>query len=194
MNYISQSSSHLDVISGEVKRSLRTLLVLFRPSSRPPPRGGSGRSAGEAAMSPGHVGVGSLRSQTLHRQKAGTERLRTQPAPQPEVQRTHPESHGNQVCDASRQVCKSIMINTANIKWINKYKCMNKLIQKASNFIGVELDSLTVSERRILSRMQDDESHPLRWPETGAPSASLGHRKSFLPVAVRLYNDQVCAN
>ena len=80
---------------------------------------------------------------------------------------------------------------------------LHKLIRKASNVVGMELDSLkVVSERRMLSKiktMLDNTSHPLhdmlashrstlserlRLPK----STTERHRKSFLPVAISLYN------
>ena len=80
---------------------------------------------------------------------------------------------------------------------------LDKLIRKASNVVGMELDSLrVVSERQMLSKiktMLDNTSHPLhdmlvshrstfserlRLPK----STTERHRKSFLPVAISLYN------
>lgn len=89
-------------------------------------------STGETALSAGHVGVGSLRSQTLHWQKAGTQGLRSPPPPEPEIQRAYTQSDGYKVCDASRQVsgwCCSRMILFLSIRlgvilyntWIHIY-------------------------------------------------------------------------
>ncbi|KAK0139729.1 hypothetical protein N1851_023362 [Merluccius polli] len=81
---------------------------------------------------------------------------------------------------------------------------LNKVIRKASHVVGEELDSLTaVSERRMLSRIRsilDNSLHPLH-PLHGVLTRSTfskrlipprctteRHRKSFLPVAIKLYN------
>ncbi|KAL6487605.1 hypothetical protein MHYP_G00042310 [Metynnis hypsauchen] len=83
---------------------------------------------------------------------------------------------------------------------------LNKLIRKAGDVVGVELDSLTaVSERRTLSKLQaimDNGSHPLydtvmRHRSTFSARLILPkctterHRKSFLPVAIKLYNSSL---
>ena len=83
---------------------------------------------------------------------------------------------------------------------------LNKLIRKASDVVGVQLDSLTeVMERRMLSRLQDimdNTFHPLHSVldnHRSTFSARLipprctteRHRKSFLPVAIRLYNSSL---
>ena len=80
---------------------------------------------------------------------------------------------------------------------------LNKLIRKASDIVGVELDTLiAVSDRRILSRVQailQYGSHPLHnalveqrstlSQRLIAPKCTTEHqRKSFLPVAIKLYN------
>ncbi|KAI4898966.1 hypothetical protein NFI96_016196 [Prochilodus magdalenae] len=85
---------------------------------------------------------------------------------------------------------------------------LNKLIRKASDVVGVELDSLmAVSERRTLSKLQtimDNGSHPLYhtvMSHRSTFSARLiqpkctteRHRRSFLPVAIRLYNSSLRA-
>lgn len=61
-------------------------------------------SAGETALSAGHVGPGTLRPQTLHWQEVGAQGLRSPPPSEPEIQRTHTQSNGHKVCDGSRQV------------------------------------------------------------------------------------------
>lgn len=65
---------------------------------------------------------------------------------------------------------------------------LNKLIRKASDGVGVKLDSLTVvSERRMLSKLRvilDNVSHPLH-------NVLASHRRSFLPVAIKLYNSSL---
>ncbi|KAL6478210.1 hypothetical protein MHYP_G00140450 [Metynnis hypsauchen] len=80
---------------------------------------------------------------------------------------------------------------------------LNKLIRKAGDVVGVELDLLTaVSERRTLSKLQaimDNGSQPLYdtvMRHRSSFSARLilpkctteRHRRSFLPVAIKLYN------
>lgn len=80
---------------------------------------------------------------------------------------------------------------------------LNKLIRKASNVVGVELDSLAVvSERRMLSKLHailDNVSHPLHYVLLKHKSTfserfilpkctTERHRKSFLPMAIKLYN------
>ncbi|XP_062868152.1 phospholipid-transporting ATPase IC [Trichomycterus rosablanca] len=83
---------------------------------------------------------------------------------------------------------------------------LNKLIRKASDVVGVELDSLTtVSERRMLSKLKsimDNTSHPLyntlerrrsTFSQRLIPpkSTTERHRRSFLPVAIKLYNSSL---
>ena len=80
---------------------------------------------------------------------------------------------------------------------------LQKLIRRAGDVVGEELDTLaTVAERRMLSRLQsifDNVSHPLY--DTLAQQRSTSsrrflsprctterHWKSFLPVAIQLYN------
>ena len=80
---------------------------------------------------------------------------------------------------------------------------LNKLIRRAGDVVGEELDTLTIgSARRMLSRLQsilDNVSHPLY--DTLAQQRSTfsrrllsprctteRHRKSFLPVVIKLYN------
>ena len=80
---------------------------------------------------------------------------------------------------------------------------LSKLIRRAGDVVGEELDTLTtVAERRMLSRLQsilDNVSHPLY--DTLAQQKSTfsrrlllprctteRHRKSFLPVVINLYN------
>ena len=80
---------------------------------------------------------------------------------------------------------------------------LERLIRRAGDVVGEELDTLTtVAERRMLSRLQsilDNVSHPLY--DTLAQQRSTfsrrflsprctteRHRKSFLPVAIKLYN------
>ncbi|CAI5671505.1 unnamed protein product [Oreochromis niloticus] len=80
---------------------------------------------------------------------------------------------------------------------------LDKLIRKASNVVGMELDSIkVVSERRMLSKiktMLDNSSHPLHDTLVShrstfsdrlrlQKSTTERHRKSFLPVAISLYN------
>ena len=80
---------------------------------------------------------------------------------------------------------------------------LNKLIRKASDVVGVELDTLTaVSDRRMLSKLRailQYGSHPLHnalvkqrssfSERLIAPKCTTErHRKSFLPVAIKLYN------
>ena len=80
---------------------------------------------------------------------------------------------------------------------------LSKLIRRASDVVGEELDTLTtVAERRMLSRLQsilDNVSHPL-YDTLNQMRSSFSsrlllprctterHRKSFLPVVARLYN------
>ena len=83
---------------------------------------------------------------------------------------------------------------------------LNKLIRKASDIVGMECDSLTVvSERRMLSKLRtimDNISHPLHdvlvrhkstFSERLIPPkcTTERHRKSFLPVAIKLYNSSL---
>ena len=83
---------------------------------------------------------------------------------------------------------------------------LNKLIQTASDAVGVELDSLrTVSERRMLPKVHsilDNSSHPLHNTLVSLRSTfsdrlrhprctTERHRRSFLPVAIKLYNSSL---
>ncbi|XP_062913008.1 uncharacterized protein LOC134350989 isoform X1 [Mobula hypostoma] len=83
---------------------------------------------------------------------------------------------------------------------------INKLIRKASDVVGMELDSLTVvSEKRMLSKLYAilvNVSHPLHNVLGGHRSTfsqrlipprcnTERHRKSFLPVAIKLYNSSL---
>ena len=83
---------------------------------------------------------------------------------------------------------------------------LNKLIRKASDVVGVELDSLAaVSDRRMLSKVRmilQHVSHPLHnalveqrstfSQRLIAPKCTTErHRKSFLPVAIKLYNSSL---
>ena len=80
---------------------------------------------------------------------------------------------------------------------------LNKIIKKAGHVVGEELDSLTVvSERRMLSKILtilDFPSHPLHKVLVSYKSSFSNrlllprcsterHRKSFLPVAIKLLN------
>ena len=81
---------------------------------------------------------------------------------------------------------------------------LTKPIRKASEVVGVELDSLmAVSERGMLSKLHDildNVSHPLH--DTLVKHSSTRrlilakcttecHRKSFLPVAIGLHNSNL---
>ena len=83
---------------------------------------------------------------------------------------------------------------------------LNKLIGKAIDVVGIECDSLAVvSERKILTKLQtilNSVSHPLRdvlvrhrstFSERLIPPKFMTehHRKSFLPVAINLYNSSL---
>lgn len=83
---------------------------------------------------------------------------------------------------------------------------LNKLIRKAGDVIGVKLDSLeSVMERRMLEKLQsilENTTHPLhqflvqhRSTRTGRlrlpTSKTERHRRSFLPVAIKLYNSSL---
>ena len=83
---------------------------------------------------------------------------------------------------------------------------LNKLIRKASDIVGVELDSLTaVSDRRMPLKVRailQYGSHPLHntlveqrssfSQRLIAPRCTTEcHRKSFLPVAIKLYNSSL---
>ena len=83
---------------------------------------------------------------------------------------------------------------------------LNKLIRKASDVVGVKLDTLTVvSDRRMLSKVRailQHVSHPLHnalvkqrstfSQRLIAPKCTTErHRKSFLPVAIKLYNSSL---
>ena len=80
---------------------------------------------------------------------------------------------------------------------------LHKLIRRASDVMGEELDTLTtVAERRMLSKLQsilDNVTHPLYDTLAQQRSTFSGrlllprctterHRKSFLPVAIKLCN------
>ena len=82
----------------------------------------------------------------------------------------------------------------------------NKLIKKGSDAVGVELDTLSaVSYRRMLSKVWailQHVSHPLHnslveqrstfSQRLIAPKCTTErHRKSFLPVAINLYNSSL---
>ena len=84
---------------------------------------------------------------------------------------------------------------------------LEKLVRKASNVVGVELDSLAVvAERRSLAKLHaimDNPSHPLHTDLTDRRStfsvrltlprcSTERHRKSFIPTAIRLYNASLC--
>ena len=80
---------------------------------------------------------------------------------------------------------------------------LNKLIRRAGELVGEELDSLTtMAEKRMLSRLQailDNVSHPL-YDTLAQQRSSFSrrllslrcntecHSKSLLPVVIRLYN------
>lgn len=81
---------------------------------------------------------------------------------------------------------------------------LNKLIRKADSVAGVKLDSLeVVAEQRTLSKLLailDNTSHPLHATlekQKGTFSGRLlqlrsvkePHVRSFLPIAIRLYNE-----
>lgn len=83
---------------------------------------------------------------------------------------------------------------------------LNKVIRKAGDVIGVKLDSLeSVMERRMLEKLQsilENTTHPLhqflvqhRSTRTGRlrlpTSKTERHRRSFLPVAIKLYNSSL---
>ena len=82
---------------------------------------------------------------------------------------------------------------------------LNKLIRKANDVVGVELDSLmAVSERRMLSKLHDildNVSHPLHNTLVKHRSTfsrrlillkcTTENRKSFLPVAIELHNSNL---
>ena len=83
---------------------------------------------------------------------------------------------------------------------------LNKLNRKAGDVVGVKLDSLTaVSERRMLRKLHvilNFDSHPLHnvlnerrssFSERLIPPrcTTERHRKSFLPVAIKLYNSSL---
>ncbi len=80
---------------------------------------------------------------------------------------------------------------------------LNKLISKAASVLGGELESLVeVSERRMLRKLLsilDNTSHPLHATLVSCQSTFSSrlrppkgtterHRRSFLPVAIKLYN------
>ena len=82
-------------------------------------------------------------------------------------------------------------------------KRLNKLIRRASSVLGCPLDTVeVVGDRRMvakLSSLMDNSSHPM-WDTLAALNSSFSHRlihprcvrerysRSFLPAAVRLYN------
>lgn len=83
---------------------------------------------------------------------------------------------------------------------------LNKVIRKAGDVIGVKLDSLeSVMERRMLEKLQsilENTTHPLhqflvqhRSTRTGRlrlpTSKTKRHRRSFLPVAIKLFNSSL---
>ena len=83
---------------------------------------------------------------------------------------------------------------------------LNKLIRRARDVVGVELDSLTaVSDRRMLSKVQAIAMlhyHPLHSALVKQRSTfsqrlialkciTERHRKSFLPVAIKLYDSSL---
>ena len=83
---------------------------------------------------------------------------------------------------------------------------LNKLIRRASDIVGMELDTLTaVSNRRMLSKLRgitENGFHPLHdmlVKHRSTFSARLRlpkctterHRKSFLPVAINLHNSSL---
>lgn len=83
---------------------------------------------------------------------------------------------------------------------------LNKLIRKACNVVGVELDSpVTASERRMLFKLcviSDSLSHPLHdvlvkhrstFSTRLVPRICTRERdrKSFLPVAIKLFNSSL---
>lgn len=83
---------------------------------------------------------------------------------------------------------------------------LNRIIKKAGHVVGEELDSLIeVSERRMLSKIKtirDFPSHPLYNVLTSYKSSFSNrflfprctterHRKSFLPVAIKLLNSEL---
>lgn len=80
---------------------------------------------------------------------------------------------------------------------------LNKLIRKASDVVGLKLESFTtVLERRMLFKLRsilDNSSHPLHNTLVSLRSTisdrllhpqctTERHRKSFLPVAIKIYN------
>ncbi|KAL3067607.1 hypothetical protein OYC64_017352 [Pagothenia borchgrevinki] len=84
---------------------------------------------------------------------------------------------------------------------------LNKLIRKAGSVLGVELEPLLeVSERRMLRKLLSilgNNSHPMHatleaYQSTlssrlRAPrSTTQRHRRSFRPVAIKLYNSSSC--
>ena len=83
---------------------------------------------------------------------------------------------------------------------------LNRLIRKAGDVVGAELDTLTaVSDRKMLSKVWmilQHGSHPLHnalvkqrstFSERliAAKCTTEHHRKSFLPVAIKLYNSSL---
>ena len=97
-------------------------------------------------------------------------------------------------------VCWSSRLRVADVNRLSK------TIRKASDVVGMELDSLAaVSDRRMLSKLRavlENGSHPLHdvlvkhrssFSERRTPpkSSTDCHRKSFLPVAIKLCNTSV---
>ena len=85
-------------------------------------------------------------------------------------------------------------------------KRLDKIIRKASSVLGCPLDPVeVVGERRVrakLSSLMDSVSHPLKDTLTGLESSFSDrllhprcvkerYRRSFLPAAVRLYNQHL---
>lgn len=105
-----KNQSHIPVLGSLKFMPTGTLCLLWLCFPSKSSRGSRSRGpAGEVPLSTGHVGVGSLRSKAMHWQKAGAQRLCAQPPPESEVPWPHPQPHGEQVRDASRQVCKSCL-------------------------------------------------------------------------------------
>jgi len=100
-------------------------------------------------------------------------------------------------------LARSSLLSHAGAVWVADNNRLNKLIKRAGDVVGEQLDTLTtVAERRMLSRFQsilDNYSHPLHETlvqQTSSFSRRLllprctteHHRKSFLPVVINLYN------
>ena len=88
-------------------------------------------------------------------------------------------------------------------------KKLDKVIKKSTSVLGCPLDSVEkVGDRRVLAKltaMLDQESHPLHYSLSALESSFSGrlihprcskerYRNSFLPAAVRLYNEHVKRN